>query len=162
MKKICIHWTAGCYTPSDYEKQFYHFLVDFEGKISSGKFKPEANEICKRGMYAAHCGGGNTGCIGVSMCAMAEFKNKNDVGHFPLTKEQFEATMKLCAELSKKYNIDISPDTVFTHYEFGQKHPKTTSYGKIDIIFLPPYPWVAKDDVGSFIRSKIRWYKETL
>ena len=46
-----------------------------------------------------------------------------------------------------------------THYEFGLKNPKTTSAGKIDIIYLPPYPWVSKDEVGSFIRSKIKWYK---
>lgn len=46
-----------------------------------------------------------------------------------------------------------------THYEFGIKNPKTTSAGKIDIIFIPPYSWVAGDEVGSFIRSKIKWYK---
>ncbi len=162
MKKITIHWTAGGYLPSDYEKQFYHFLVDSLGKLHSGKFKPESNLVCRKGLYAAHTGGGNTGSIGVSMCGMAGFKNKNEQGNFPITKEQFEATMKLCAQLAKKYNIKVTPDTVFTHYEFGQKHPKTTSHGKIDIIFIPPYPWVLKDDCGSFIRSKIRWYLSNL
>lgn len=68
--------------------------------------------------------------------------------------------MKLCAQLVKKYGITVSSDTVMTHYEFGQKNPKTTSFGKIDIVFLPPYPWISKDDIGSFIRSKIRWYEE--
>lgn len=160
MKKIIIHWTAGGYVPTDYEKQFYHFLVDSLGKIHLGKFKPEDNENCYDGKYAAHCGGGNTGAIGVSMCGMANFKNKDNQGEFPLTRTQFEACMKLCAELAKKYAIKITPDTVMTHYEFGQKNPKTTSYGKIDIVFLPFYPWIAKDDVGSFIRSKIRWYME--
>jgi N-acetyl-anhydromuramyl-L-alanine amidase AmpD len=111
-------------------------------------------------MYAEHTGGGNTGSIGVSMCGMAGFRNKNEQGKFPITKIQFEATMKLCAELAKKYEIPVTPDTVLTHYEFGQKHPKTTSYGKIDIIFVTSYPWISRDDVGSFIRSKIRWYLE--
>lgn len=160
MEKICIHWTAGGHVPTDYEKQFYHFLVDSLGKVCAGKFKPEANLVCKKGMYAAHCGGGNTKCIGVSMCGMAGFKSKSNVGDFPITKVQFESAMKLCAELAKKYNIKITPDTVFTHYEFGKKHPETTSEGKIDIVFLPPYPWIAPDDCGSFIRSKIRWYQE--
>lgn len=59
----------------------------------------------------------------------------------------------------KKYDLDITPQTVMTHYEFGLKNPKTSSAGKIDIIYLPPYPWVSKDEVGSFIRSKIKWYK---
>lgn len=160
MKRIILHWTAGGSVPTSYEKEHYHYLVDSLGKIHLGKFKPEANLNCVEGMYAEHTGGGNTGSIGVAMCAMADFKNKNDIGSFPITKVQFESTMKLCAELAKKYGINVTPDNVMTHYEFGQKHPKTTSYGKIDIIFLPPYSWISKDDVGSFIRSKIRWYEE--
>ena len=66
---------------------------------------------------------------------------------------------KVKEKLSDKYSIPVSPSNVITHYEFGQKNPKTTSFGKIDITYLPPYPWVAKDDIGSFIRTKIRWYK---
>lgn len=159
MKRIVIHWTAGGPVPTSYEKERYHYLVDSLGKVHLGKFKPEANLICRAGMYAMHTGGGNTGSIGVSMCAMAGFKDKNNIGNFPITKIQFEATMKLCAKLAKQYNIKITPDTVMTHYEFGQNHPLTTSYGKIDIVFLPPYSWISKDDVGSFIRSKIRWYE---
>lgn len=160
MKRIIVHWTAGGPIPTSYEKERYHYLIDSLGKIHQGKFKPEANLKCIEGMYAAHTGGGNTGSIGVSMCAMADFKNKNEQGPYPITKVQFESCMKFCAELAKKYDIQINPDTLMTHYEFGQKHPATTSYGKIDIIFLPPYPWISKDDIGSFIRSKIRWYEE--
>jgi len=159
LKRIIIHWTAGGPVPTSYEKERYHYLIDSLGEVHLGKFKPEANLICRPGMYAMHTGGGNTGSIGISMCAMAGFKDKNHIGNFPITKIQFESTMKLCAKLSKQYNIKITPDTVMTHYEFGQKHPSTTSYGKIDIVFLPPYSWISKDDIGSFIRSKIRWYE---
>ena len=162
MRKIILHWTAGNYFPSDFDKSFYHYLVDKNGKIYQGKFPPEANMICKKGNYAAHTGGGNTGAIGVSMCAMAGFKNSKTVGNYPITKKQFEATMELCAKLCLAYNIQITPDNVMTHYEFGIKHPNTTSAGKIDIIFLPPYSWVSQNDVGSFIRSKIKWYKQKL
>ena len=89
---------------------------------------------------------------------MAGFKDFKNVGKYPISKIQFESTMDLCAKLAKKYNIQISPQTVMTHYEFGLKNPKTTSAGKIDIIYLPPYQWVAKEDVGKFIRTKIKWY----
>ena len=160
MKRIIIHWTAGGHVPTSYEKERYHYLIDSLGKIHMGKFKPEANLICKKGMYAMHTGGGNTGSIGVSMCAMAGFRSKENQGDFPITKIQFESAMKLCAELVRKYGMKISPETVMSHYEFGQNHPKTTSYGKIDVIFIPPYPWISKNDCGSFIRSKIRWYLE--
>ena len=154
MKRIIIHWTAGGYYPTDYEKEHYHFLVDKSGNVHKGKFSPEDNEFCRVGKYAAHTGGGNTGSIGVALCAMAGFKNKNDVGNFPIEKKQFESAMELCAKL-----VDISPQSVMTHYEFGLKNPKTTSAGKIDIIYLPPYSWVEKEEVGSFIRSKVKWYK---
>ena len=67
--------------------------------------------------------------------------------------------MEFCASLVKKYNLEVTPQSVLTHYEFGVKNPKTTSAGKIDIIYLPPYSWVEKNEVGSFIRSKVKWYK---
>lgn len=160
MNRIIIHWSAGGPIPNSHEKECYHYLIDNLGKLYLGKFKPEANLVCREGLYAAHTGGGNTGSIGVALCGMANFKDKNNQGNFPITKIQFESAMKLCAQLTKKYDIKVSPETVMTHYEFGKSHPKTTSFGKIDIIFLPPYPWVSQDDVGSFIRSKIRWYEE--
>jgi N-acetyl-anhydromuramyl-L-alanine amidase AmpD len=162
MKRIVIHWTAGVYYPTDYEKEHYHFLVDKDGNVHNGKFKPEDNEICKPEKYATHTGGGNTGSIGVSICAMAGFKNKNSVGNYPILKKQFESTMELCAQLAQKYKIDVTPQTIMTHYEFGVKNPKTTSAGKIDIIFIPPYSWVNQNEVGSFIRSKIKWYLNKL
>ena len=160
MKKIIIHWSAGGYYPCAHDKNCYHFLVDKDGKIHEGTFRPEANINCVKGKYAMHTGGGNTGAIGVSMCGMYGFKNKNSVGLYPITPKQFEACMKLCANLCTKYGISITQDTVMTHYEFGIKHPNTTSAGKIDIIYLPPYPWVDQRDIGSFIRSKIKWYKQ--
>lgn len=159
MKRIIIHWTAGGYYPTEYEKEHYHYLVDKDGKVHNGKFKPEDNEICKAGRYAAHTGGGNTGSIGVALCGMAGFKSQSCIGNFPIVKKQFESAMELCALLVKKYSLDITPQTVMTHYEFGVKNPKTTSAGKIDIIYIPPYSWVAKNETGSFIRSKIKWYK---
>ena len=90
---------------------------------------------------------------------MAGFKNRKCIGNYPILKKQFESTMELCALLAGKYIIEITPQTVFTHYEFGIKNPKTSSAGKIDIIFIPPFSWVAQGEVGSFIRLKIKWYK---
>ena len=89
---------------------------------------------------------------------MYNFYNRYSVGNYPLTKVQLESGFKLCSELCKKYNIAVTPETVMTHYEFGLKHPNTSSAGKIDIIYLPPYAYIAKDDIGQFIRSKVRWY----
>ena len=158
LNKIILHWTAGSYYPNATDLQHYHFLIDKNGKIYNGKYKPEDNENCTDGKYAQHTGGGNTGAIGISFCGMYNFIDRSHVGNYPLTKVQIEAGFKLCAELCRKYNIPITPQTIMTHYEFGVKNVNTTSRGKIDIICLPPYSWITKKDIGSFIRSKIKWY----
>lgn len=158
MKRIIIHWTAGTYKPNATDLEHYHYLIDSNGEVVFGKHKVEDNENCNDGNYAAHTGGGNTGSIGISMCGMANFKNRNFVGDYPLTKVQCERCFKLIAELSKKYKISINPQNVMTHYEFGIKHPNTSSAGKIDIIYLPPYPDVEQSKIGDFIRNKARWY----
>lgn len=158
MKRIIIHWTAGAYKPNATDLEHYHYLVDSDGNIHTGKHKVEDNENCNNGNYAAHTGGGNTGSIGISLCGMAGFSSRQNVGKYPLTKIQCERCFKLIAELSKKYNIAITPQNIMTHYEFGLKHRNTTSCGKIDIIYLPPYPDVEQAKVGDFIRNKARWY----
>ena len=158
MKKIIIHWSAGTYYPTLHEKQCYHYLIDKNGKVYSGIHKPEDNLNCQDGIYAAHTGGGNTGSIGVAMCAMADFKNEHNCGNFPITLTQFEACMKLCAVLAQKYGIPVLSTNIMTHYEFGMLYPKTTSHGKIDITYLPCYPNVKSYEAGDFLRQKIRWY----
>ena len=162
MKRIILHWTAGGHFPTFYEKQFYHFLVDAKGCVHRGIYPPEANLNVKTGRYAAHTGGGNTGSIGVALCGMAGFESKEKPGPYPITPIQLEAAFALCAELCVKYNLPVSPSSVLTHYEFGQANPKTSSAGKIDIIFLPPYPSVGVRNVGGVIRSKVNWYMQQL
>lgn len=159
MKRLIIHWTAGRYYPTLFEKEYYHFLIDKDGVVYKGNYTPEDNLNCEDGRYAKHTGGGNTGSIGVALCAMSGFSSPGNVGMFPITKVQFEACMKFCAYLCEEYSIPVIKENVMTHYEFGKSHPNTTSAGKIDITYLPPYKYVGKDDVGNFIRSKIRWYK---
>lgn len=162
MKKIILHWTAGKLEPNNTDFEHYHKLINGQGLVIDGKYKPEDNENCYDGKYAAHTGGGNTGSIGVAMCGMFGYKSRSSVGEYPLTIKQCERCFKLIAELSKKYNIPITPQTIMTHYEFGQKNPKTVSYGKIDITYLPPYPNVTQNSVGDFIRNKVKWYYERL
>ena len=137
-------------------------MIDTSGRIWNGLNKPEDNLNTKDGCYAAHTGGGNTGNIGIAMCGMSGYKSPKDIGDCPITKVQFEACMQKIAELCLKYGIDVSPQTVFTHYEFGLRNPKTKSFGKSDVTFIPPYPWVEKNDCGSFIRSKVKWYVDDI
>lgn len=160
MNRIVIHWTAGGHQPNNEDYQHYHYMINKDGFVFSGKYTPADNLNCNDGKYAAHTGGGNTGSIGIAMCGMAGFKNRNNVGKYPITGVQLERCFELTAKLCKKYKIQINPYTVFTHYEFGLRNPNTSSKGKIDIIYLPPYPNVPTNQVGEFIRNKVKWYMD--
>ena len=162
MNKIIIHWTAGAYMPNSTDLRHYHYLIDKNGRINYGIFKPEDNENCYDGKYAAHTGGGNTGAIGIAMCGMYGYSSANNRGGDPLTKIQCEALFSFAASIAKKYSIPIDANHIMTHYEFGLKNPKTTSAGKIDIVYLPPYPEIKTQEVGNFIRNKIKWYYNKL
>ncbi|MBQ1769080.1 MAG: N-acetylmuramoyl-L-alanine amidase [Turicibacter sp.] len=151
--------TAGRNKPSPHELECYHFLIDTDGNIYKGKYAPEDNLNCNDRKYAAHCGGGNTGNIGIAFCGCyvpngIPVKNSQ----FPLTRIQLEKGFALGAVLCKKYGIKISKNTVFTHYEFGIKHPNTSSAGKIDITYMHPFPAENKMTCGDFIRNKVKWY----
>ena len=153
LNRITIHWTAGVYRPNAIDKSHYHFLVDGNGKIINGTHKPEDNIDCKDGNYAAHCGGGNTGNIGISICGMY------DKYKYPITRKQVEACCYKVAELSIKYGIPVTTNNIFTHAEFGISHPSTTSNGKVDIINLPCLNLYGAKMVGDELRNKIHYYR---
>ena len=158
LSKICLHWSAGASYPCEIDLKSYHFLVDKDGKVYPGHFKPEDNIDCNDGKYAKHCGGGNTGCIGISALGMAGFNLKDKKTAYPLTKIQVEAFCKLAAQLCIKYGILVSENIVFTHWEFGKKHPNTTSFGKIDFTYLPFLPDMEAKEICAYLRNKINWY----
>lgn len=161
LNKITYHWTAGRNIPCSDDLKHYHFLIDSNGLLYKGFYSPEDNINCYDGKYAQHCGGGNTGNIGIAFCGCYVPKGlliKNT--QFPLTRIQLERGFKLGSELCKKYNIPIDKSHVFTHYEFGLAHPTTASAGKIDITYMHPFPIENKNTCGDFIRNKISWYNK--
>ena len=163
MKTIIYHWSGGSYLPNACDKAHYHYVIDEKGIVWNGIFKPEDNECCEKDKYAAHTGGGNTSAIGIAFAGMFGFTNRFNVGCYPLTLIQCEAGFELGAKLALKYNINLDlPNSVQTHYGFGKRNPQTLSRGKIDIVYLPPYPEVKRDMIERFISKKVRWYFEKL
>lgn len=148
-KNIVLHWTAGNYTPSSIDKMHYHYLIDNNGKLYKGLYTPQDNENCTDGKYAAHCGGGNTGRIGLAICCRKDIKT-------PPVQKQVEALCHLSAQLCHAYGL--KPINCITHAEFGQAHPKTSSYGKIDINSLPYAKVSGIKACGDYLRNKIQWY----
>ncbi len=148
-KNIVLHWTAGNYTPNQTDLTHYHYLVNGQGGIKAGKYHPEDNLDCTKGNYAAHCGGGNTGRIGIAICCRRDINT-------PPTKKQVEAMCNLAAQLCMTYNLQ--PKQCLTHAEFGKQHPKTSSAGKIDINYLPYIGLRGIEEVGDYLRNKVLWY----
>lgn len=160
LSKICLHWTAGSNKPCETDLKAYHYCVDKYGRIYPGNHKPEDNLNCYDGNYAAHCGGGNTGCIGLSVCGMAGFSLSKKQTKYPLTQKQVEALCCLAGYLCVNYGILVDENKVFTHYEFDRKKKKPE--GKIDITYLHFAPNLSIKSVGNYLRQKINWYKNRI
>lgn len=148
-RNIVLHWTGGNYSPCPTDIEHYHFIIDGDGKVHKGTYSPRDNENCTDGKYAAHCGGGNTGRIGIAICC------RKDLNTLP-TQKQVEAMCNKAAELCALYGI--SPDRVITHAEFGQQKPNTSSYGKIDINSIPYAGKEGIKECGDYLRNKVLWY----
>lgn len=148
-KNIVLHWTGGNYTPCSTDLNHYHYLIDGQGNVKVGKYEPRDNENCTDGKYAAHCGGGNTGRIGIAICCRRDINT-------PPTKKQVEAMCALAAQTCINYGLQ--PSQCITHAEFGKQHPKTSSAGKQDINSLPYIGLRGIEEVADYLRGKIKWY----
>ena len=148
-KNIVLHWTAGNYRPCSEDLKHYHYLVDVDGNIISGKYEPKDNLNCTDGKYAAHTGGSNTGRIGIAVCCRKDEKT------LP-TRKQIEAMCNFAAKLCSIYGLN--PNDCITHAEFGKNHPTTSSYGKIDINSIPYANIFGIESTGKYLRNKIQWY----
>ena len=155
IKGIICHWTGGVYNPNAVDMEHYHFLIDGDGRVIKGKYSPQDNLNCKDGKYAAHCGGGNTGRIGIALCGMYS-------KDYPIKRKQLEAMCKKVAELCKTYGLAINSNSVLTHSEFGHKNPHTSSFGKVDIDKLPCVALYDRQSCGNWIRNKVNWYRSNM
>lgn len=157
VSKLTLHFTVG-----RYEQFFndYHYMVAYDSKtkqayIKKGIYTPEDNDNTSDGKYAPHCYMCNTGNIGIAICANYQYDYKTNTSPtYPITAQQIELAFELMAELCIKYNININE--VKTHYERDRQLKKPQ--GKVDIIFIPSYPDIKKNDIGDFIRNKVKWY----
>lgn len=152
-RNIVWHWTAGNYYPCAVDLEHYHYIIDKDGKVHTGNYKPSDNLNCNDGKYAAHCGGGNTGRIGIALCCM-----KDD--DTPPTKKQVETMCKLSAQLCLAYEVKVID--CITHAEYGSTHPNTSSRGKIDINILPYAKVSGIKAVGDYLRNKTQWYYQKI
>ena len=83
-------------------------------------------------------------------------ENKLAILGEPLPVEIQELDLKNQKDYTFQYEV-VTESTTSTYSWNGSV--LTASAGKIDIIYLPPYPEQTTDKIGDFIRNKIRWYQ---
>lgn len=157
MKRIVTHWTAGSHTPSETDKEHYHFLIDGAGKLHLGEHPITANvPPLREGEYAAHTRATNSYAIGVSLCCMAgAVERPFDAGRYPMTETQWTALLELLAVLCKRYGIPVTPKTVLSHAEV-QGNLGIWQRGKWDYTILPFKPSVkGVRAVGDLMRAGV-------
>lgn len=156
MKRIIWHWTAGTHKANDLDRQHYHFIIEGDGTVVRGNYKPEDNEKIVNGRYAAHTRHANTGSIGVAVAAMhGATQRPFNPGAYPITPKQVDALVDLSARLAKQYHIPVMRETMLSHAEIGATLGIPQN-GKWDIAWLPglgnaDYPI----DVGDQLRSAV-------
>jgi len=157
MKRICAHWTAGNLTATESDKKHYHVIVDNIGvhdhTNSGGMLPPEANNNCKIGRYVAHCKLGNTGTIGI---AIAGYRNHPEESVLP-DEKTFDLFFETIADYCEQYDIEVTPQTVYTHAEYDRRLSDFHRDGKIDFNYIPYYDIIiiGISNCGDFIREKI-------
>lgn len=155
MSRVVCHWTAGGYIPSENDLAHYHILIDGDGKLHAGEHIIADNESTLDGDYAAHTRGTNTGAIGVSMCCMANAKERPfAAGPAPMREGQWNAMVAVVAQLCGFYNIAVTPQTVLGHGEV-QKNLGRPQSGKWDPMKLPFAPDLTPAQVGQKLRSEV-------
>ena len=118
MTRIIIHWSAGSHTVSALDRKHYHLIVSGAGEVVRGDRSIRDNQGPIRGSYAAHTRNCNTGSIGVSMaCMRGAIERPFKAGPSPMTPEQWQVMLQVVADLARRYNIPVTPQTVLTHAE---------------------------------------------
>lgn len=159
MERIIVHWTAGGHTPSNLDKEHYHYIVAGDGAVVPGKWPVEANRKPVKGKYAAHTLNCNTGSIGVAVAAMAgAVERPFDAGRAPITQAQMKALAGLCRDLAAKHKIPVTRETILTHAEV-QPTLGIKQRGKWDISWLPGMkapgdPVAVGDKIRAMIAAK--------
>lgn len=137
MERIIVHWNAGTNKASRIDREHYHIIIEGDGQLVRGDRTIADNESAADGKYAAHTRGLNTGSIGVSLAGMAGARQSPfNAGRYPLTRAQWEMLPKVLADLSVRYAIPVTPQTVLSHAEV-EKTLGVSQAGKWDVAALP-------------------------
>lgn len=137
LHRIHGHWTAGAYGAIKMELRAYNEVIDADGQVYDGQFRPEAQARYQVGKAASHTLHANSGAIGIAIDAMAGANERPfKPGSHPITEAQIDALAERMAFFCAQYDIPVSPWSVLTHSEV-QPNLGIRQRWKWDINWLP-------------------------
>lgn len=161
IERVIAHWTAGTHKASELDKKHYHFIFEGDGRAVRGNYDIADNISARDGKYAAHTLNCNTGSAGVAVACMHNAK-PGAHGKYPMTREQFEAMVKMIGNLCITYNIKVTPRTVLWHAEVEQTLG-IKQRGKWDATELSFAPKVrGARNCGDYLRAFVEDYIEDM
>jgi peptidoglycan hydrolase-like protein with peptidoglycan-binding domain len=120
MKRIIVHWTGGTHVANAKDRSHYHILIEGSGDLVRGARPINANADGGPTPQASHTLRCNTESIGVSLCCMGGPDVREqpfNAGRWPMTREQWDQLVLVCADLCRFYRIAPAPTTLLSHAE---------------------------------------------
>lgn len=152
--RVVVHWTAGAYKPSEYDRRHYHFLIDGHGRAVLGARRP--------GEYLPHTRMLNTGSVGLALCGMGGARERPFyAGAWPITHLQWERAAQAAAEIIAAYDLALTERTCLFHSEVWRVY-RRPQIGKWDINALPFEPGLTPAEVHAQFRRKVRWFLDRM
>lgn len=137
LHRIHWHWTAGAYGLIEMERRAYNELIDQNGQVHDGLFRPEAQANYRVGRAASHTLNANTGAIGLAVDAMGGARERPFTpGPAPITRAQLDALCERTAQHCAMYDIPVSRWSTLSHAEV-QPTLGIRQRFKWDITWLP-------------------------
>lgn len=153
-RRIILHWTAGGYMSTVHDRSCYHYLIEGNGNHVKGKHSVTDNCPLNREDYAAHTLNANGGAIGLAVCCMFGARQSPFYpGKFPMKRSQWNALVIAAADLCRRYDLPVTPQTVLGHGEV-ERNLGIRQNGKWEFM-LPWEPTLTVPLVGDMFRRRV-------
>ena len=144
-KKIIIYQTGGSYFPFTEEIKNYDYLITHRGAVLKGSnekdiYKPFRKEI------------------NIAFMGMKGYESYKKQGDFPITAVQLDEGLKFIANLAVEFDIKPSTTSILTSYEQKKRKYGIVNIAETDIVSLPTQAYLFPDEVGKYLRSKVKFY----
>lgn len=152
-----LHWTAGQYGVSEYEKGRYNILINQEGQPVEGRFPPRAQATYAVGRAASHTLNCNSHALGLAVDAMhGAWESPFSRGEAPLTWLQVRGLVRVMSNTAMSYWLPMNKWSFPTHAEIDNLFGIRQN-AKWDITWLPDMDKPAPAEiVGERIREMAR------